>query len=96
MTSIRTIAVAGLLSMLAVAPAFAQAAIQEPGVFADEYPDLDVLNNGAPTPAYRMEGLPPSVIHAYNERESGLAVPNVRHDGQVRHASAMHEGRRHG
>jgi hypothetical protein len=28
-----------------------RAAIQEPGLFAFNYPDLDVLNGGAPTPA---------------------------------------------
>jgi hypothetical protein len=55
MNSIKTIAVAGLLSMMAAAPALAQEAIQEPGAFAFYYPNLDVLNGGAPTPAYRME-----------------------------------------
>ena len=64
MTSIKTIAVAGLLSMMAAAPAFAQEAIQEPGAFAFYYPNLDVLNGGAPTPAYSMEGLPPSAYRS--------------------------------
>ena len=59
-----------MLSMMAAAPAFAQEAIQEPGAFAFYYPNLDVLNGGAPTPAYRMEGLPPSVMQSYNEREA--------------------------
>ena len=77
MNSIKTIAVAGLLSMMAAAPAFAQEAIQEPGAFAFYYPNLDVLNGGAPTPAYRMEGMPPSVMQSYNERESGTAGPTV-------------------
>jgi hypothetical protein len=31
-----------------------RAAIQEPGMFAFYYPDLDVLNGGAPTPAARL------------------------------------------
>ena len=31
-----------------------RAAIQEPGEFAFYYPNLDVLNGGAPTPAARM------------------------------------------
>ena len=43
MTSLKTIAVAGLLSVMAAAPAFAQEAIQEPGAFAFYYPNLDVL-----------------------------------------------------
>jgi hypothetical protein len=97
MTSIKTIAVAGLLSMMAAAPAFAQEAIQEPGAFAFFYPNLDVLNGGAPTPAYRMEGLPPSVMQSYNERASGIAGPNVWQHRQVHHASGtMHDGRQHG
>jgi hypothetical protein len=97
MNSIKTIAVAGLLSMMAAAPAFAQAAIQEPGAFAFAYPNLDVLNGGAPTPAYRMEGMPPSVMQTYNERESGMAAPDVRHYRPVHHPSGTkHDGRRHG
>ena len=79
MKSIKTIAVAALLSIAVAAPAFAQEAIQEPGAFAFYYPNLDVLNGGAPTPAYRMEGMPPSVMQAYNERASGMAGPFVRH-----------------
>ena len=31
-----------------------RAAIQEPGAFSFYYPNLDVLNGGAPTPAARM------------------------------------------
>jgi hypothetical protein len=97
MTSIKTIAVAGLLSMLAAAPAFAQEAMQEPGAFAFYYPNLDVLNGGAPTPAYSMEGLPPSVLQSYNERDSGMAGPSAGQHRWVRHASGtMHDGRRHG
>jgi hypothetical protein len=96
MTSIKTIAVAGLLSMMAAVPAFAQEAIQEPGAFAFYYPNLDVLNGGAPTPAYRMEGLPPSVMQSYNERESGIASPNVWQHRRVHHATGtMHDVRRH-
>ena len=71
MTSIKTIAVAGLLSLMTAVPAFAQEAIQEPGLFAFNYPNLDVLNGGAPTPAYRLQSLPPSVMQIYNLRESG-------------------------
>jgi hypothetical protein len=97
MTSIKTVVVAGLLSMMAAAPAFAQEAIQEPGAFAFYYPNLDVLNGGAPTPAYRMEGLPPSVMQSYNERESGLGSTNVWHHSRTHHASgAMYDGRQNG
>ena len=96
MTSIKTIAVAALLSMMAAAPALAQEAIQEPGAFAFYYPNLDVLNGGAPTPAYRMEGMPASVMQN-NESESGFGGTNVWHHGRIHHVSgATHEGRRHG
>jgi hypothetical protein len=97
MNTIKTIAVAGLLSMMAAAPAFAQEAIQEPGAFAFYHPDLDVLNGGSPTPAYRMEGMLPSVMLPYNERDSGMAGPVVQHHVGVRHTSgASHHGRQRG
>jgi hypothetical protein len=50
----RTLAAAVLLSATVATPVFAQAAIQEPGLFAFYYPNLDVLNGGAPTPAARL------------------------------------------
>jgi hypothetical protein len=96
MKSIKTIAVVALLSIAAAAPAFAQEAIQEPGAFAFYYPNLDVLNGGAPTPAYRMEGMPPSVMQAYNERDAGLAGPVIRHHAGFHQARAEHHGRWHG
>ena len=97
MTSIKTIAVAGLLSMTAVAPAFAQAAIQEPGLFSFYHPNLDVLNDGAPTPAYRLQSQPPSVLEGINAQDSGLAGSSVWHHRQVhRTAGAMHDRHRHG
>jgi hypothetical protein len=36
-------------------PVFAQASIQEPGLFAFYYPNNDVLNGGRPTPAAGMD-----------------------------------------
>ena len=38
-----------------------RAAIQEPGLFAFYYPNLDVLNGGAPTPAARMSSSWPAL-----------------------------------
>jgi hypothetical protein len=97
MTSIKTIAVAGLLSMMAAAPALAQEVIQEPGAFAFAYPNLDVLNGGAPTPAYWLQGLPPSVMQAYNERDAGVAGHQLWHHQRMHHASRTgHDDRRHG
>ncbi|MCP4621177.1 MAG: hypothetical protein GY844_32640 [Bradyrhizobium sp.] len=55
MTTLKTVAAAALLSALTATPVLAQAAIQEPGLFAFYHPNLDVLNGGAPTPAARLE-----------------------------------------
>lgn len=57
MTGIKTIFVAALLSMTAVTSASAQLpswANSNPDTFQAEYPDRDVLNGGALTPAGRM------------------------------------------
>jgi hypothetical protein len=89
MSSIRTITVAALLSVTAAAPALAQAAIKNPGYFASVYPNLDVLNGGAPTPAYYLQGQPPSVLQAYNLRDAGLAGRQVPR----RHADRWHARR---
>jgi len=51
MISFKALAAAVLLSATAATPAFAQAAIQEPGAFAFYYPNLDVLNGGRPAPS---------------------------------------------
>ena len=69
--SLKTLGVAVLLSTAAT-PVFAQAAIQEPGLFAFYHPYADVLNGGAPTPAAKLVLEPPSVMQAYAERESGI------------------------
>jgi hypothetical protein len=71
-TSLKTAIAAVMLSALAVAPAFAQAAIQEPGAFAFYHPYLDVLNGGAPTPAAKLALEPPAAMQAYAARESGI------------------------
>ena len=85
MTSIKTIAVAGLLALMTAVPAFAQEAIQEPGLFAFNYPNLDVLTGGAPAPAYRMQYMPPSVMQEYNLRAAGLAGPTVSYRHRMHH-----------
>jgi hypothetical protein len=73
MTSFKTLAAAALLSAMTATPVFAQAAIQEPGLFAFYHPNLDVLNGGAPTPGYRLQSAPAEATQAYAARESGLA-----------------------
>ena len=55
MTTFKTIAAAAALAALTATPVFAQAAIQEPGLFAFYHPNLDVLNGGALTPAARND-----------------------------------------
>lgn len=71
-TSLKTIAAAAVVLVLASSPVFAQAAMQEPGAFSFYHPYLDVLNGGAPTPAARLILEPPAVIRAYAARESGI------------------------
>jgi hypothetical protein len=44
---------------------FAQAAIQEPGLFAFNYPNRDVLNGGAPTPAARLSRDPVAAANSH-------------------------------
>jgi hypothetical protein len=69
MTTLKTIAAAAAFAALTATPVFAQAAIQEPGLFAFYHPNLDVLNGGVPTPAARLEaqGLTPlQAAQVYN------------------------------
>ena len=70
-----TVIAAALLSAITATPVFAQAAIQEPGAFSFYYPNLDVLNGGAPTPAARLS---PAEMQAYAARESGSTVRRYR------------------
>jgi hypothetical protein len=78
MTTLRDVAAVMVLSTLTATPVFAQAAIQEPGMFSFSYPNLDVLNGGAPTPAARLSLEPPAVMQAYAARESGSRELYVR------------------
>jgi hypothetical protein len=77
MTPLKTIAAAAVLSALTATPVFAQAAIQEPGLFAFYHPNLDVLNGGAPTPAARLAA-DPVAMHAYAADESGMGHRHQR------------------
>jgi hypothetical protein len=72
MTSLRIAAAAALMAAMTATPVFAQAAIQEPGMFAFYHPYLDVLNGGAPTPAAKLAAEPPTAMAAYAARESGI------------------------
>jgi hypothetical protein len=57
MTTFKVLIAAALVSMTAVTSASAQLpswAVSNPGAFQAQYPDRDVLNGGALTPAGRM------------------------------------------
>jgi len=54
MTGLKTLVAAALISTISATCALAQAAISEPGAFQAQFPDRDVLNGGALTPAGRM------------------------------------------
>ena len=54
MTMSKTARAAALVAMLIATPALAQEAIQEPGAFAFNHPDADVLNGGE---SVRVEAL---------------------------------------
>ena len=55
MTTLKMLGAAAMLSLAFATPVFAQAAIQEPGLYAFYYPNNDVLNGGRPTPAAGMD-----------------------------------------
>jgi hypothetical protein len=55
MRKFQTIVLAAGMLLTAGTPVFAQADIQEPGMFAFYHPDRDVLNGGARTPEYHLE-----------------------------------------
>jgi hypothetical protein len=54
-------------------------AIQEPGLFAFYYPNLDVLNGGAPTPAARMSRNWPALRGACASVGAGTAYCGDKH-----------------
>jgi hypothetical protein len=51
-----------------------RAAIQEPGLFAFYYPNLDVLNGGAPTPAARLSPDWPALKGACASAGAGVST----------------------
>jgi hypothetical protein len=55
-----------------------RAAIQEPGLFAFYYPNLDVLNGGAPTPAARMSADWPALKGACASAGGGITTCGER------------------
>jgi hypothetical protein len=97
MVSFKTLAAAVLLSATAATPAFAQAAIQEPGLFSFYYPNLDVLNGGAPTPAARLSPDWPALRGACAAIGAGAAYCGDRYGSYdfAPDAFSGNHGRRH-
>jgi hypothetical protein len=73
MTKFKMFGAAVVLSLMSATPVFAQAAIQEPGMFAFYYPNNDVLNGGRPTPA---AGLDARTLMQINSRDAYGATGN--------------------
>ena len=88
MTVIKVLAVSMFLSTMIATPVFAQAAIQEPGLFSFYYPNQDVLNGGAPTPEAGLASQPPAASQAYAARESGIAAARDPSSRMFRHHGA--------
>jgi hypothetical protein len=98
MTSFKTLVAATLLSTMSLTPVFAQAAIQEPGLFAFYHPNADVLNGGAPTPEAALASAPPAASEAYAAAESGIKTScgeRYRSNDPASGTAFGHDGRRY-
>ena len=75
-----------------------RAAIQEPGLFAFYYPNLDVLNGGTPTPAARLSPDWPALKGACASAGAGVSYCGDRYPGSddfAPDAFPRHHARRH-
>lgn len=75
-----------------------RAAIQEPGAFAFYYPNLDVLNGGAPTPAAKASPNWPALRGACASAGGGISYCGERRDSYAFAHDAFfprHHARRH-
>jgi hypothetical protein len=77
MTRFKILGAAAMLSLMFATPVFAQAAIQEPGLYAFYYPNNDVLNGGRPTPAAGMDA---STLMQFNRGDAYGTTVNRRHE----------------
>jgi hypothetical protein len=77
MTRFKILGAAAMLSLTFATPVFAQAAIQEPGLYALYHPNNDVLNGGRPTPAAGMDA---STLMQFNRGDAYGATVNRRHE----------------
>jgi hypothetical protein len=81
MTRFKILGAAAMLSLTFATPVFAQAAIQEPGLFAFYYPNNDVLNGGRPTPAAGMDA---RTLMQFNRNDAYGTSVNRRHEAVQR------------
>jgi hypothetical protein len=74
-----------------------RAAIQEPGLFAFYYPNLDVLNGGEPTPAARASANWPALRGACASAGGGISYCGDRYASYAYAPDAFprHHARRH-
>jgi hypothetical protein len=68
MTKFKLFSAAAIVSLTFATPVFAQAAIQEPGMYAFYHPNNDALNGGRPTPAGRLDA---RTLMQLNRRAAG-------------------------
>jgi hypothetical protein len=73
MTRFKVLGAAAILSLMSATPLFAQAAIQEPGLFSFYYPNNDVLNGGRPTPAAGLDTRTPVLLGSGGPAMDGSA-----------------------
>jgi hypothetical protein len=73
------------------------AAIQEPGLFAFYYPNLDVLHGGRPTPAARLSPDWPALRGACASAGGGITYCGERNDSYAFAPNSFprHHARRH-
>ena len=83
----RTLVAAALISTISATSALAQAAIGEPGAFQARYPDRDVLNGGALTPAGRLGLEQPYGASAPNGAYAAMGGAGRTFRAQRRHSS---------
>jgi hypothetical protein len=69
MTKFKLFCAAAILSLTFATTVFAQAAIQEPDMYACYHPNNDVLNGSRPTPA---AGLDAKTLMQLNRRDAGF------------------------
>jgi hypothetical protein len=89
MTGLKTLVATALISTISATSALAQAAISEPAAFQAMFPNRDVLNGAALTPAGRMGlELPGGAasVYAANNAYAGMGSANPSFCAQRYHS----------